>query len=319
MTSRIQAQYLALWNSLNLEKIVAGTQFSGVGDKYLREVILLTAAEGGVLTLTVDGTDTQTCEQAAQAVYAAIQQSTEAVVKGSYHHQLTMLNDIVTKTSIDWELEQIQQEQKTRLDAQEKKEADCEKQLEQLRMPTYDGGFKGVVVDAVLGGVIGLVLAIIWLVIRSFIKGSISGSKQLIGRYNLLHFGSLLQKRGFWDMLGYRVMGEKLWKNAEQAGSYIRENSQSHLPEGNTLVVATTLPQVDEKLQNELIALLAAKGQKVTFVTDAAQCPEALAAMTQCDGIVLAERAFVSQTAAVKDVLNTAAALHKPVCGFVLL
>ena len=68
-----------------------------------------------------------------------------------------------------------------------------------------------------------------------------------------------------------------------------------------------------------LVKLLGAKGNKVTVVTDVAHNPEALAAITQSAAVVLAERAFVSGNAEVKDLLATVKELDKPVCGFVLL
>lgn len=315
ITSRIQAQYMALWNGLDLEKIVSG----GVADKYLREVITLTATDGGVLTLAVSGSDAAACEQIAQSVYAAIAQSKEAVVNGSYDHQLTLLSDAVTKSAIDWTLEQIRLDNKAKLEKYQENVEKCEKELAQLSAPSRDGGIKEIAVNAVIGAVIGVVLGIIWLVIDSFVKGCVSGSKQLSARYSLLHLGSLMKKTGFWAMRSYRVMGEKLWKNEEQACSYIRENGLSHLPEGGSLVIASTLEEVSEEVQKELSELLSAKGQKVTFVTDAAHCPQALAAISQCDGIVLAERAFASRNMAVKDVLKTAETLDKPIYGFVLL
>lgn len=319
ITSRIQAQYMALWNGLNLEQIVADTAYSGVANKYLREVIWLTSADGGVLTLSVVGDRAADCEQLAQKLYDALLQRKDIVAKASYEHTLVALNAPTTGSSIDLELEKLQLDNQTKLTTKETAAEKCAKDLSALAVPIRDSGVKGIVGNVIIGGVLGVFLAVIWQVIRYFIKGSVSGAKQLTARYGLIHFGSLMKKNGLWSRLGYRVMGEKLWKNEELACAYIRENSMNHLPEGGAVVIATTLEMLGEELSEELIALMGVKGHKVTIVTDATHNPQALSAITQCSGVVLAERAFISQNVDVKELLKTAKQLDKPVYGFVLL
>lgn len=319
ITSRIQAQYMVLWEGLDLKKIVQGTQYGGVADKYLREVIALAATDGGVMTLTVVGDDTDTCEVIAQNLYEALQESREAVVKASYEHNFTVLSDTITKSSIDLTLEQLQLENAAKLEEYQMKIVESEKALLDLEEPSYYGGVKGIIVNLILGFVIGVLLMIVWVVCVYLVKGKISGAKQLASRYGLLHFGSMMGGCGLWAKLGCRVMGEKLWRSEQQAYAYIRENGLNHLPGEGAVVVASTLDAVAEKTADELVKLLGAKGNKVTVVTDVAHNPEALAAITQSAAVVLAERAFVSGNAEVKDLLATVKELDKPVCGFVLL
>ena len=319
VTSRIQAQYIALWNGLSLEKIVAGTNYSGVANKYLREVISLSATDGGVLTLTVVGDNVADCEQLAQKLYDALLQSKETVVQASYEHSFIALNAPTTGSAIDLELEKLQLDNQAKLATKEASLTQCLKDLEKLSAPQMENGIEKIVGNAIIGAVLGVFLAIIWLIIDYFIKGSVSGAKQLSGRYGLIHFGSLMKKNGLWATLGYRVMGEKLWKNKEQACAYIRENGKNHLPENGAFVIASTLDTLDEDVQQELATLLATKEHKVTVVADATHNPEILTAITQSQGVVLVERAFASRNAAVKELLKTAKQLDKPVYGFVLL
>lgn len=319
ITSQIQAQYMVLWEGLDLTKIVLDTEYSGVPDKYLREVMTLTATDGGVITLTVVGDNTDNCEQIAQKLYAALQQSREAVVKASYDHEFAVLSDTITRTSIDLTLELLQQENAIKLEEYQMKVVESERALLELSKPSYNGGLRGIVINLILGAVVGVLLMCIWVVCVYLIKGKVSSAKQISARYALPHFGSMMTKRSLWASLSCRVMGEKLWKNEQQAHSYIRENCLNHLPESGSITVVSSLNAVDEAVQTRLVELLSSKGQKVTFVTDVAHNPAALSAIAQSDGVVLAEYAFVSANAEVKDLLKTVEEFNKPVYGFVLL
>lgn len=318
-TSRIQAQYVGVWNGLDLGQIAKGTRYEGVGDKYLREVIKLENMDGGVLQLTVEGSSAAESEQIARALYAAVQQGKEMVTKASYEHELVMLNDVITKTSIDTELEKKQLENAEKYDRYEVSLAAKEAELAALAMPVFDGGRKAVIVNAILGAVAGALVAMLALVGAHFVAGRVSGAKQLTNRYGLVHFGSLTKKSGLFVKLGSRIMGEKHWSDRQQALNYISTNSVNNLPENAEVTVVSSLSCMDENAAGEIADALSAQGRKAVFVTDVAHNPEALAAIARSSGIVLAERAFVSQNAAVKELLATAKELNKPVYGFVML
>lgn len=319
ITSRVQAQYMALWNGLNLEKILADTRYSGVADKYLREVIYLTSSDGGVLTLTVAGDNAADCEQIARKLYDSLLLSSETIAKASYGHTFTLLNDAITTSCIDLKLEQTQLENTNKLEKCLVNLAGAEKALLECKAPTYSKSASGIVVDVIVGIVIGALIAILWLVCEHLIKGNLPGAKQLSARYCLIHFGSLSKKIGFWERLGYAMMGETVWKDAEQAQSYIRENGTNHLPENGNVVIVSTLGNFDQGEKDQLVEALNVKGCKITFAADVAHSAQALSSITQSDAVVLAERAFTSQNAAIKDLLVTVKELNKPICGFVLL
>ena len=319
ITSRIQAQYSVMWLGLDLQTVAEGTPYSNVPDQYLREVITMYISDGGILTLTIMGSDTEACEQMAKKLYEVMLESKEAVVKASYMHDFTVLNDTITKESIDLTLEKQQAESLAKLENYQMKIVQYEKELLELEAPSYYGGVKGIIVNFILGMVVGLLLMAIWVVCMYLIQGKVSGAKQMSSRYGLLHFGSMLDSCDLWTKLGYRVMNEKVWTDPEQAQSYIRENGINHLPADGSVVIASTLDNLSENTKNELVALLGAKGNKVSFVTDVSHNPAALTAITQCGAVVLAERAFASGNAEVKDMLATVKELDKPVCGFVLL
>lgn len=317
--SLIQAQYLGVWNGLDLSEITAGTRYEGINDKYLREVIKLEGKDGGVMELTVEGSSAEECAQIAKGLYAQLLKSSEKVVKASYEHTFAMLNDTITKTSIDTDLEKRQLENREKQDKYQVTLEEKEKELEALVEPAYEGGVTGVVTNAILGGLSGAFATMIILVVFHFLKGRVSGSKQLSNRYGLIHFGSLIKNNDLLKKLAYSVMSEKLWTDAQQAKLYIAENCAYHLNEGAAVVVATTLDRVEEDVKKQVTELLGAKGRTVSFVTDATHNPEALKAIVQADSIILAERAFVSQNASIKDLLKKTKELNETVCGFILL
>lgn len=317
--SLIQAQYVGAWNGLDLGQVAAGTRYEGVGDKYLRELIHLEPMNGGVLQMTVAGSSAQECEQIVKALYAALQQCQEAVTEASYEHELTVLNDINTQSSVDMELEKQQTENKDKLEKYLQSLVEAEKALQALAAPAYEGGMKNVISNVIFGALVGAFATVICLVVAHFIKGRVSGSKQLATRYKLIHLGSLTKSNGLWKKLGYAVMGEKLWKDAKQAQSYIAENCAYHLSEEGPVVVATTLDNLEEDVKAQMIDILGAKGRTVAFAMDVEHNPEALKAMAQGSSIILAERAFESRNATVKELLKKAKELNKPVCGFVML
>lgn len=317
--SLIQAQYLGVWNGLDLSEITAGTRYEGINDKYLREVIKLEGKDGGVMELTVEGSSAEECAQIAKGLYAQLLKSSEKVVKASYEHTFAMLNDTITKTSIDTDLEKRQLENREKQDKYQVTLEEKEKELGALVEPAYEGGVTGVVTNVIFGGLSGAFATMIILVVFHFLKGRVSGSKQLSNRYGLIHFGSLIKNNDLLKKLAYSVMSEKLWTDAQQAKFYIAENCAYHLNEGAAVVVATTLDRVEEDVKKQVTELLGAKGRTVSFVTDATHNPEALKAIVQADSIILAERAFVSQNASIKDLLKKIKELNETVCGFILL
>jgi len=319
VTTRIQAQYLALWNGLNLEKLLADTGYSGVADKYLREVIALNPSDGGVLTLIVAGNDAADCEQIVGKLYDALLVSSETVAKASYDHTFTLLSNAITTSCIDLKLEQAQLENANKQEKYNVSLEEAEKALQECKAPTYGKSASGIVVNVIVGAVIGVLVTVLFLVCAHIIRGKVSGAKQLTARYGLIHFGSLAKKIGFWERLGYAMMGEKLWKDEAQAQAYIRESCQNHLPEGAAVAVVSSLDTVDEAIKARMVELLSARGHKVSFVTDVAHNPDALAAIAQSSGVVLAERVFVSANAEVKDLLKTVHEFNKPVYGFLLV
>ena len=105
--SKIQSQYIILWNSLDLQSTLTYTPKGAIEDKYLREIVTLSQVDGGCLTLTVFGISEQESSKLADAAYNCLIELQSTISKGSYLHGFTLLSN-VTKTCVDDSLESIQ-------------------------------------------------------------------------------------------------------------------------------------------------------------------------------------------------------------------
>lgn len=315
--SRIQAQYEALWSSLNLEEIVAGTEYEGNADKYLREVIHFGSTDGGLFTLSVEGSSAQVCEKIADKIYAYMLKNKTAVETSSYAHDFAVLNDNVTKVSIDLELEKFQMDSQEQLDKYQLFIVECQKELLELFPPAYDGGMKGILGKTIAGAAIGLVLACAWLVCKQLLAGRITGTAHMTADYGLTYLGAAAGKKSFWTKPAAKIVGERVWDKPETALSYIAQNAAARLPQSGTIVVVSTLAQEDG-LQRISQALTTPEN-KVYCVTDIAHDPKALALVGQSSGVVLAEQAFASKVADVEVAIQLVKELNKPIYGFVML
>lgn len=318
MVSRIQAQYEVLWDGLNLENAAKGTSYEGVADKYLREVAQLEVSDGGVLKLTVMGSSEDT-EKLAANLYAVLQEKETVVEQASYPHRLTLLTEAVSQTIVDPELEKTQQEKADKL---EKTRADVAKDkaaLAALTPPAVAGPSNTALKNAILGGAVGVVLACVWLVATQLVSSKVSCAERMARAFGLNHFGSFTMRRSIFTMLSQCVMNDRVWKDKNQALAFIREKADIHLPEGGAVVLLSTLRDVDEKLVEKVTAALAAEGRKVSFAADMLHNPRALTGIREADALMLLERSFVTENAAVTAAVQLAEEMGKPVCGFVMV
>ena len=315
--ARIQAQYTVLWDGLDLKSAIHGTAYADVENKYLREVIKLESAQGGVLKLTVVGSGEET-EKIATSIYGLLLEKKAVVEKASYPHQFTVLTDVVTTTTIDLNLELLQQEKMTKLETCRTEVAADKAALAALQAPAPASG-RNVAKDVILGGILGVALGGVWLVAMQLVRSKVSCADRMARSFGLTHFGSVKKRRSLWTVLAQLVMNERVWQNEDQSLAFIREKGSVHLPENGRVVLLSTLSKVDEKLVEKVTAALAENGRSVSFAADMLHDPEALAGIREADALVLLERAYATENAAVLSAVQLAEEMEKPVCGFVMV
>jgi len=319
MTQRVQTQYNTLWKQMDLEKLAEGTAYAGVEETYLREVILFSVAEGGVLSLSVTGNDAVAAEKIIDAIYAVLLESKETVELASYNHDVVILNDISTKASVDTALEKKQLENINKIETGKKEILKLEEELLNMDEPSNPLGMMSVVKKAILGGIVGAALAAVWLVCRYLLKNPVTCSKKMASIFSLTYLGSSARSKTIWARLAKMLMGEYAWRDEAKAAAYIKEKGVAHIPETATVAVVTSLTDLKEESVSQVTEALGGKGRVITFGADALHDAETLALMRQSNGIVLLERAFESKMAVVADVMDMAKELEKPVYGFVMI
>lgn len=319
MTSRIQTQYIAMWNSANLQELVTDEQYRGAVDKYLREVIRFWTSDGGLMHLSVIGTSQEQCEGIAEHLCQYILENKKNIEQASYGHSLVTLSDIDTMVQVDLELEARQLDSLHRVEAYHQNIVECQKALLELKKPVDSGGLKGIVTTGIVGGVVGVVLACVWLVCSQLCSNKITGAKEMTARFPLVYLGAIARRRNGWTKMANAVLGERVWNDEEKALRYIWENAVSHLPEGESVAVVSTAAKVNAQDSKKVLAALSGQNRKVCYVTDLAHNPAALAAIRQSSGVVLAEQAFVSKREDVETAIEMIEGLEKPVYGFVML
>ena len=319
--SKIQSQYVILWNSLDLQTALKDAAYKDVQDKYLQEVASMSRMDGGGLTLTAVAASETASKQLADAAYACLQENRAVISEGSYPHDFTILSR-VTKVLIDQDLENTQQ---SNLDKIETYESDIEsltKKLNDLKEPERETAFsasaiaKSIVKFMLRGAAAGLLLGLTLVMASYILRNRAETSRQLAQRLSIHFLGSTAKPGGLWNRLADRMLGERLWPDEAQALAYIAASARALLPESGGVLLASTLPLAEERVQ-PILKALADQGRTVRFVAGAGGSPETAGALRACGCVVLAEQAGATRWDDVTELAALAKSLGKPVSGFV--
>lgn len=319
--SKIQSQYIILWNSLDLQSSLSYSPRTGMEDKYLREIVALSEADGGCLALTVSGVSEKETSKLAEAAYDCLLDLQSRISVGSYLHSFALLSN-VTKISVDDNLENTQTSNLEKITTYTDNIANLNKQLEELKTPeqeTLPSALKIVlscVKHAVLGAVLGVLLALVWALVSYLFRSRPETSRQIEEGLSIPFLGSTAKPGGLWDRLADRILSERLWKDGDQALAYIAASAKALLPASQAVLLASTLPLETESVQDVMKAL-GDQGRTVRFVGSAGRSPETAEALKACGCVVLAERPGSTRWDDVTELSALAGSLGKPVSGFV--
>jgi hypothetical protein len=176
-----------------------------------------------------------------------------------------------------------------------------------------------IVKNVILGGAVGVVLACVWLAGVQLVNSKVACADRMARHFGLVHFGSVRSSRCIFPVLAQRLMNAQVWKDETQALDFIREKGSVHLPENGSVILVSTLPKMDEKLVNKLMDAMSAEGRTVSFAADMLHDPKALSGIRNADALVLLERAYATENAAVVSAMYLAEEMKKPICGFVMI
>lgn len=317
--SQIQEQYAGLMKGFDLTQFTKGTEYENIPDKYLREVIDFNSSRVGVLTLTVIGNEGAEGQEIAANIYAALLEKKAAVDAASYPHQLSKLTDGVTRTEVDLALEREQTENLDKLEQLRLSVLKLQGNLQNLAKPTVVVPENATVKNTVIGGMAGVILAVAWLVLRQMFAGKITGSRQVAEDFQLPCIGNTIRPKGIWPRLAQLVVGERTWKNTQDALDYIQGNADAYLPEQGSVALVSTLQQIDAAVVEGVEKALFREGRQVMIVQDLFHNPKGLTTICTCEGVVLLEKAYQSKMVAISEAVDQMQELGKPVYGFIVM
>lgn len=319
--SKIQSQYIILWDSLDLQSSLPYSPRNNLEDKYLREVVTLSRADGGCLTLTVSGTSESEAHKLADSAYNCLLELQSVISEGSYLHSFALLSD-VTKTSVDDDLESTQKANLEKITTYTDNIKSLNEQIEALEEPERDSApstFKillSTVKYAVLGAVIGVLIAFVLVLVSYLFRNRAETSRQLEEGLSVPFLGSTAKPAGIWNCMADWILSERLWPDEAQAADYISASAKALLPASGTVLLASTLPLAEEAVQPAMKAL-AGQCRSVRFVGNAVRSPETAEALKECGCVVLAERPGSTRWDDVTELSALAGNLGRPVSGFI--
>lgn len=326
VASRIRAQYLVFWNSLDLPSDLGLSAYRDSEDKYVREILSVTSADGGMICITGIGGSAVESERLADAVYGLFAEQQPTIAHSSYGHDFTVVNT-VTKVTIDTGLETTQQNLEDELEGYQDTLEDYDERMEDLleEEPEKEEGYslmtilKAVVKYAVIGLIGGLFVAFVCIWIIVLFRGSVETSYQLERGFKLPFLGSLAPKAGLFGRWANAVCGERVWKDPEQALSFSLENTRARLAGKEKVLLASTLSGARAKPAAEKFRkALSEAGCQVSWAEDIVHNPAAVQDVKESDALVLLESVPRSRMAAVADAVTLAKSADRPVAGFIL-
>lgn len=324
LTSKIQNQYLAIWQILDLADLLDLPNGPKAESKYLQEAVTLECAEGSLLKITGFGTSALESKRLADAAYDCLLNYQDAVIDGSYPHRFSVVNR-TTKSIVNMSLRDLQ---KSHFSSVETLTTDIEAlqtQLDELSEPEREMGFsagvmvKSVIKYMILGLAAGTFLACFCIFVMAIFSSKTVSSFQLERQLSAPYLGTGKTPTKM-ERLANRVIGERTWRNSEMAVSYVVEQLKALLPAESSLLILTTLTESRAgKSISALQSAITAAGYTVHIVYEAAHNPKAVKGILQYEQIILAETVKNSSLMDVKSVLDQIQLYKKAPTGFIMV
>lgn len=325
LPKKIRSQYLELWKSMDLSKDIGLSKYAGIQSKYLSEIVSVSSLDGELVSIEAAGPAPSETEELADAVYNYFEAHREVISKSSAQHNFTLVNK-TTKNIIDDALNTKRESLETEIENLRKDIEDTKESLEALKEPQPDETYsitaivKSVVKYVILGAAIGIFLGCAFVCCKWLFTGRVSNSFQLERVANAPFLGSLCIPSTWAARLSATVMGERTWRDRDQAMAYIREQIKANHSTDNKLLLFSTLP---EKLaganMDELKTILSEDGYAVSTVMDIVHNPLAVEAVHTSTAVVFAEMAGRSSIVAIQSAVAQLKTKEVPVLGIITI
>lgn len=325
LPQKIRSQYLVLWRSMNLPKDIGLPRYADIESKYLSEIVSVSSLDGELVSIEAVGASASEAEKLANALYHYFEGYREVVSKSSAQHNFTLVNK-TTKNIIDENLSATRENLETEIENLKKSIEDSKESIENLTEPERGEGYstvaivKSVVKYAVLGAVMGIFFGCLFVCCKWLFAGKASNSFQLEQAVKAPFLGSLSIPATLAERLSAAVMGERTWRDRDQATSYIREQIKANRPADGKLLLFSTLTEKTAGINMEEIkSVLSKDGYEVSAVMDVIHNPVAAEAVHAHTAAVFVEMAGISSIMAIR---NSVAQLERkkiPVLGVIAI
>ena len=325
VVSKILNQYEAYWNNLDIMGELANNPYPDSKEKYIREIAKVAETDGGILAISVNAQTAAEASMLCDSIYESILLVQPTIAQATYAHALTVV-DSGTKNEIDYEMAKNQIINLENVDTYQMEIEENKYEMKNLKKPSEESVLtmstvvKSAVKWAIIGGVVGFVMACAFVWLMYILSDGVETSRQAEAILGVPYYGSAAKKGNLFVRLADRFVGERCWKDQEQAVCYIAENAKARMDGLQKIALLSTLAVCEEDAGVAMVLkALRDQGHTVTFAAKAEENPAAIAALRESDCVILAERLGKSNRNAMLQVCAQAVQLDAKVAGFITL
>jgi hypothetical protein len=233
---------------------------------------------------------------------------------------------VVSRTSkviVDDELGQRQVNLENGIEANKVMIDEIEQKIAELEEPQKGVAYslKNVLVSTaifvIVGAVGGAGIACVWIMVLFLMRSRVESSRQMEQMVGVPFLGSVAGKGSVWCRLAQKLLGERVWEDADMAAGFIAEAVKAAGDDPEQLAILTTLNGKDTAEALEKVSQAVSFCGKVSCVGNAEKNPETIALLRNCKTAVLAERISASEMPEVLALLELASRMGVKVLGFV--
>lgn len=324
LVQMIRGQYIALWKNMDVATALDLPAYAQTKSKYLAEVISVEEMDGGLCAIKAVGSSADKVEELTSAVYQYFLDHQASIAASSYDHNISVISRSTTN-----QVDQTLIDKHNTLNAEIQAYADTVKnlqsQLDALTQPVKEAGYsagtiaKSAITYAVLGFFLGLILGCFWICCLCIFGSRMSSSHQAEQLCGISFLGSLKIPRNIMDRFSASMSSERVWKDPDEASSYLFQQVKAHHPQGEEILVLSTLSSKQATGVETLRSALTSGGYTVSAVLDATHNPEAVEALSKSRSVILAEAVDATRLWEMKDLVSQVNHAGKQILGFVML
>lgn len=327
LIDNILNRYLVIADSMSLSKILSGTEYGTIKDRYLQEMVSVYKSAEGVITIKVINGENFNGTVIAHKIYDYLKGNRLNVIDTIGDHELVILNES-TAAIFDQQLldDQIKNQQYPFQITKNITEASQEvSNLVEPDQPDYitkASVIKSGIKYGILGLIAGLCVGAFVAVLSVTLDGRIRTAEQLQNQFKIRYLGSMEQRRSYkgLDAFARRLAGESINPNGAANINVITANLFDREIMPQTVLLTGTLEE--EKLKNtagKLADLLKTKGADLLCGSYILNDADTIEKLKQADCVILVESIKRSTASEVTREINRIKESGKDIAGYILI